>query len=555
MNTIVGIATLIIVGATPVADGESGGPRGGLLSPSRAQLEGADIYKRSRALVIGIDGYRALPKLRSAVADAQAVRRILLAQGFEVDVLLDAEATAVSIRTKLGDTYPREMGKDDRFIVYFAGHGVTTGESQDPMGYLMPQDADGERPVATGISMEEVQRWFSRYSAKHVMFVADTCYSGLALSSRSTSLPSNTPNYLRRVTKESVRFALVAGASTEEAFESHGHGLFTGVLLEGLGGAADHDSNGFITSAELATFVVPRVSEAAIQLFNRAQTPQYGRVGGGEFVFVNPSVTPKAPAPEGDTDMVTVPAGVVKMGCRDGDARLLACLEADAKRDVFVPGFEMDRTEVTVAAFLSCVDAGTCSAEGVDTQTVFAPDPGWCNAPREDRKLHPMNCISAEQATIFCGWKGKRLPTEEEWERAARGNDERGYPWGDQRLAPGAMVANVDDSAICRARTATRSFTRGELDGWSETSPVGTYPAGASPFGVLDLVGNVWEYTSTAAGASVIKRGGAFLGKPNWHCLSDGPRVHWRLLTPTDSARDRRYDTGFRCARTPKLQP
>ena len=102
-------------------------------------------------------------------------------------------------------------------LVYFAGHGVTVGQEDTAMGYLMPVEGDNNRRASTGISMREVQAWFADYPSKHVMFVADSCYSGLALSTRSVGLPTHLNDYLRQVTRKRVRLALTAGRSDQEA--------------------------------------------------------------------------------------------------------------------------------------------------------------------------------------------------------------------------------------------------------------------------------------------------------------------------------------------------
>jgi formylglycine-generating enzyme required for sulfatase activity len=180
----------------------------------------------------------------------------------------------------------------------------------------------------------------------------------------------------------------------------------------------------------------------------------------------------------------------------------------------------MDVTEVTVGAYKGCVDATKCSTP--DTTT-------YCNWSVTGREKHPINCVDWQQATDFCSWAGKRLPTEEEWEYAARYDDSRDYPWGN--TAPSATLANY-----------------GNTDG---TMAVGSYPAGNSKLGIQDLAGNVWEWTNSwycdttppcTSGSSRVLRGGS------WSNVSSYLRAAYRFYFYPSF---RFYSYGFRCARTP----
>jgi serine/threonine-protein kinase len=191
-------------------------------------------------------------------------------------------------------------------------------------------------------------------------------------------------------------------------------------------------------------------------------------------IVVNPTEKPQD-AVAGDVRTSTVdgmiqafvPGGSFQMGGFDEDA------QDDEKpaHKVSVGPFWMDKVEVTNAMYSLCVQAGACT---LPNELKSATRPSYfANAEFND---YPVVYVSYESAKSYCSWAGRRLPTEAEWEFAARGSaDFRRYPWGDQ--SPTNNLANYD--------YAVRDTTR-----------VGSYPNGASPFGILDMSGNVWEWVA-----------------------------------------------------------
>ena len=271
-------------------------------------------YGRSYAVVIGIEGYQHVKTLKYAEDDAVAVKNALERHGFEVTSILGAEATLPRIRQVLGTDLLRKLQPDDRVLIYFSGHGDDTREGAGAaIGYLVPVEAEAESLRAMSLQMSELQSWIEDYPAKHVMFVADACYSGLALQTKSIGMPAGMPHYIRQVMNARVRFSLVAGGPDEEAVEDDyfGHGVFTHYFLEALS-KADSDANGAITSLEIASYVTPRVSNYVTERRGHSDGPQgpsYQRNGKGEFVFFPSDVDgPRAAAVEGIAGSTAVAA-------------------------------------------------------------------------------------------------------------------------------------------------------------------------------------------------------------------------------------------------------
>lgn len=236
-------------------------------------------------------------------------------------------------------------------------------------------------------------------------------------------------------------------------------------------------------------------------------------------------------------DMVRIAGGVGSMGSESGTK------DEWPVHDVTLAAFEIDRLPITNAQFATFLNA-VGSHEGPDGSLYSLDDPSgriWqasAYTPAPGTERHPVVSETWRGAVAYCAWRGARLPTEAEWERAARGPQGRTYPWGDEQ------------PDISRARFAFRLY---------DLMPVGSYPAGATPEGVLDMAGNVWQWTSTlyrpypyqaddgredplAAGARVT-RGGSYSAS------SDMLRTSYRSVGLVRGPVGGRGPTGFRCAR------
>jgi peptidoglycan/xylan/chitin deacetylase (PgdA/CDA1 family)/Flp pilus assembly protein TadD len=249
-------------------------------------------YRESWAAIIGIDDYQKWPKLRYAANDATAMRDILV-QKYQfkpqnVFLLLNGQATRENILSLIGDKLanPDMVKREDRVFVFYAGHGATRKlPSGRDLGYIIPVDADLQNYQGKAISMTNFQDIAEAVPAKHLLFVMDSCYSGLALV-RGGGIAHST-NYLQEITRRTAREMFTAGGADEQVADNgpNGHSIFTWTLLQALDGRADLNGDGVITGTELAAYVAPAVSSLS------HQTPAFGNMPGsegGDFIFSLP---------------------------------------------------------------------------------------------------------------------------------------------------------------------------------------------------------------------------------------------------------------------------
>ena len=288
------------------------------------------------------------------------------------------------------------------------------------------------------------------------------------------------------------------------------------------------------------------------------------------------------------SEMVRVPAGVARLGATPGELESLkrACMQLyDARvheltcedqgfpavligaqhtmfqgnaRRVSLRSFAIDRHEVTTAEYRECVAGGACSAA-----PLLAGDETHLAPPL------PMVNVTWQDAADYCRWRGKRLPTEDEWEKAARGTDGRRWPWGNQNRRDGANVGRAEDPGLTRSVTAAQrsryplpNFIGDRADGFAAAAAPGSLVWGASPYGAYDMAGNVREWVADYYRPDLVEpsRGSRARRSPpsilpnryrvvrggSWELPRLVARTYFRqYLDPLDRA----ADLGFRCAR------
>ncbi len=268
-------------------------------------------------------------------------------------------------------------------------------------------------------------------------------------------------------------------------------------------------------------------------------------------------------------DMLLIQGGAFRRGsdrtsarrgldlCRQTYSRPAECAASWFEREtpqrrIALSAFYVDKHEVTNAQYAACSAAGACPAIDYSACNVYdTTSETWSTGGEGEAGLkaadHPVACVTWQEAERFCKWAGKRLPTEAEWEKAARGDkDDREFPWG----------PDWEPTFLNWGELA--GF--GTTDGFETSSPVGAFPQNASPFGALDMAGNVWEWTADwrddlyyracpgqdpvnkASAAERIIRGGS------WSFAGNGARTTYRFFETPETRDDA---IGFRCAKTP----
>jgi formylglycine-generating enzyme required for sulfatase activity len=499
------------------------------------------------AVVIGISQYReeVIPKVPYAVKDAKAVADVLHAQGgipkSHIRLLTDAKATGNDLRS-LGDWLRLRVKTNSTVYVYYAGHGTPnpkTGEA-----YLVPWDGHPDFPSGL-YPLKELYATLNELPASEVVVMLDSCFSGAAgrsvLAKGARPMLLSTDNPMLAGGKVIV-LAAATGSQISSDYDKAQHGLFTYYLLNGLQGDADADKDRIVTLRELVPYVTERVPQTAVDELNREQTPillpgedvlgarlamplveampDRARLDTSRKTEQAPIQLARAPAYE------TPRAGQQEITAKDGVPMALVpageFLYGNDDKSTPLEAFYLDRHEVTALQYAKFL-----------RETDRKKPERWSAVSLESDGDRPVIGVDWHDADAYCRWAGKRLPTELEWEKAARGTDGRKYPWGNE--APTSRHAN---------------FSKSAWTGYATLAAVGSYEDGKSPFGIVDLAGNVWEWTASdfdPNGRMKVIRGGSW---------SDTSRYVRSAHRESEKATATSHSIGFRCALdAPKPSP
>ena len=526
---------------------------------------------KSYALIAGVSKYPNMPKgeqdLPAAAADMEALRIYLTEQEFfdEIVVLRDADVTGDNLEYFLQNYFPERLRSSPkaRFLFAYSGHGMAEGKGQNPTGFLLKSTARNLEDKPNGINMTVLRAYLQEVvnSGYQTLALINACQSG-AFASRSSFGTIGGPRTAGGlyVPKYGGAHAITAGGSNQLTWHDPKLGkgsVFFEKLLAGLGGQADvfpiypdgHRGDGVITVDEIHTFLREEVSFAT----NQSQTPVFvdlalNRSQGGFFFLsrqkmvannIVPAWPPEGGIPAGlatklkvgdsktnDKDLLIykyVPAGTFLMGCSKGDELDCPPEEKPAHRVVLSNGFWLGQTEVTVEAYLRYGRAAGKAMPPEPRTNERSLNPAWRLVKT------PIVNVTWDEAQGFCQWTGGRLPTEAEWEYAARGS------------TAGPTYGELQDVAWYASNSG------GRIHGVGEKTP--------NAYGLHDMLGNAWEwvadwYERYRPGPGVSDPKGPL--SANFRTLRGGS---WRgerqsaraTARNADEASHRDADIGFRC--------
>lgn len=550
-------------------------------------LEHAKIHtvgggERDAAVLVAVDQYAFLDAVPGAEKNALAWAR-WLQEGRKIPEshlhqLLGPEVGKREVQRAVEDAAQR-VGQGGTLYLLFVGHGAPADGGAGLEPYLLLGDT--KRNVRSfarrGVGLSsELAQWAQPALDKgaQVVAVLDACFTGRGQNGRDIILGAQfaaVPG-LATVTPGMTVLAATDHNDIAGPLPGAARPAFSYLVLGALRGWGDQNQDGQVSAEEAVRFASSVMLDAQrteqpqrsgpdliLSASGREVVPNYGawlgsaspqalaQLAGGQNLtkealpmtavapsappFAPPSAVPSASSPiSTDIEWVRIEGGEFVMGSLQGDRN------ERPLRSVTVATFELMRTEVTVAQYRRCVEIGACTPPGMRKR---------CNWSHPDRENHPINCVSWHQANDFARWVGARLPSEAEWEFAARSRGKvQRYPWGDERADCTRAVMKTGAGKGC---------------GLKSSAPVCSKPQGHSEQSVCDLAGNVGEWVADLYGPYELA---PIDGSPQ---LSQGRRRVERgggwdddaselRATERDKSRETEQDDdlGFRLARTPR---
>jgi formylglycine-generating enzyme required for sulfatase activity len=557
-----------------------GWPRmlGGVMGLLIAGVIGAPIETRGApsaeqfqrwAVIIGVGGYQPpVPPLgKVPLNDAQSFYDFLTSPSggqfdkHHIKAIIGDQITVADIRDALG-TFLAQANDEDYVVVYLSGHGLPDPRNPETY-YFLPSHGRLDRLAGSAIEMADILKYVARVRAKRKLMIMDACHSGAVGTAGALKGINLVNSYLRELHRSYTGFAMLTSSQDtqfSQVLKEKEQSVFTHFLLRALqddanmvDGSLGSQPDGVIDPQEAFEYVRKKVTEYTSHQqtpdssgldtrFPLAIVPKAPSVGGFDIVSppslspaaapLTPSQSPVPPIEEArapqyglpapppsefvgrdGAPMVLIPAGDFEMG-RIG-------YKENPPRRRSLPPYYIDKYEVTVERYSKYL-ADTGAPDGLPVD--------WGGVKPAVHGNHPVAGVNYFDAFAYCDWAGKRLPTDEEWEKAARGTDGRIYPWGNEQPQIGMTNFNQNYCFFCNIYD-------------ERLAPVGHYQRDRSPYGVFDMAGNVMEWVSLSGMGLAHLRGGDWRTEGRFLELS---RIG--SMAPHSRAPGGNPDQGFRCA-------
>jgi hypothetical protein len=267
-RTVLAVWTIALF-TSGIADAQLGRPEG--------------LYYKSWAVVFGINDYLLAPKLSTPVADGKVLAETMRKLGFEEVVeVYDKNASSKAMHNILKDVLPRKVGRQDRVVIFFAGHaGITQDRNGQDLGYLVPWDAQTNN-ISKAMTMDDLKEFSRRVMSKHILFVLDAGISGWEITAPQQLSLEGRGAPEEETDKRAVQVITAAGKG-EAVTPTDGPSAFARALRDGLQGAADTDKNGWLMASELGAYLKQQIEKAT----GGKQHPQVARIDGdGDMILI-----------------------------------------------------------------------------------------------------------------------------------------------------------------------------------------------------------------------------------------------------------------------------